>query len=446
MMKDAPKPVLEQLKNPKLVAFSSLDLPWLSPRVLVKVGDVIELGQPLVEHKKDDRIKLTSPAAGRVHEVRFGPRRTLEAVVVAIDENKEANTEKTATFSFDDLALLSRDQVAETLLRHGFWAYLDCFPGRGFAPLLGREIGEKDSIEIKAVHINLTKAEPHWPDESFVIKDRLLELKAGIVALSRLGKTTRAYVPKGSNLSDELSRIASVVEVVQKYPAENLGVQAWYAGGLKKQQCVIGAQAELVIDIGHLLLHGQKRIERIYCLAGNAVKKPRHVQSRQGIAVGVFGFGSLISTEDVRLLAGGLLNGRKVRFQDFLGLKDLSLLAIIEDKKRIPFSFFRLGSDRLTMAPTWLSYFNKNLQLEVSTNNNGEERACIQCGYCIEACPVDLMPNLIMKAAKTKDIEQMEWLSINDCVECGLCTFVCPSKIELGTEIELGKSRLEKEG
>jgi Na+-transporting NADH:ubiquinone oxidoreductase subunit A len=445
-LKHGPSQEIHQLKRQGFVAFSPRGLSFLKPRILVKEGEMVALGQPLVEHKKDDRIKFCSPASGKVQEIRYGPRRILEAIVIAIDEKKESSMLLKKKYLEEEIRAFSKEKTEKFLLDAGFFGFLDCFPGWGVAPLSATATGEKSLQKIVAVHINLLRTEAHWPDPHLVIKGKIPELKAGILALSKLGEKTRVYVPKDENINIDFIENVSLITVVNKYPADNLGVQAWYAEKFNKNQFVIGADAELAIDIGYFLLHGQKRTERLYCSAGNAVKKPRHYLGRLGMAIGDLLDNELIITEDVRLIAGGLFRGNKVRFQDYFGAKDLCLQAMTEDKSRIPFVFFRLGADRLTMARTWLGGFKHDVEREATTSNNGEERACIQCGYCIDVCPVKLMPNLILKASLIKDIEKMEWLSIHDCTDCGLCTFVCPSKIELGQEIEAGKKLIEKEG
>ena len=117
-----------------------------------------------------------------------------------------------------------------------------------------------------------------------------------------------------------------------------------------------------------------------------------------------------------------------------------------EDRKRIPFVFFRLGGSKLSISKSWLGAFRKSMLKSISTNNNGEERACIQCEYCINICPVGLFPVILMKAAILEDIEKLAEHQIQSCVDCNLCSFVCPSKIEVGQLIKNGKFFIKREG
>lgn len=69
-----------------------------------------------------------------------------------------------------------------------------------------------------------------------------------------------------------------------------------------------------------------------------------------------------------------------------------------------------------------------------------EETPCINCGHCIESCPMGLMPNILNKATKNKDFQRLDNYAIMNCVECGCCAYVCPAKIQLVQSIRTGKS------
>ena len=58
-------------------------------------------------------------------------------------------------------------------------------------------------------------------------------------------------------------------------------------------------------------------------------------------------------------------------------------------------------------------------------------RGCINCGQCIDACPVALQPDQLLKLSNAQAWAAAETLDLQRCIECGLCDRVCPSEINL---------------
>lgn len=73
-----------------------------------------------------------------------------------------------------------------------------------------------------------------------------------------------------------------------------------------------------------------------------------------------------------------------------------------------------------------------------------EERPCIRCGRCSEACPMRLMPQFIDDARRREDWPQCRRLSAVSCINCGCCTYVCPSSIPLAAAIAKTACRLKR--
>ncbi len=74
-----------------------------------------------------------------------------------------------------------------------------------------------------------------------------------------------------------------------------------------------------------------------------------------------------------------------------------------------------------------------------------EELACIRCGRCMRACPLDLMPMELDKAYKKRDAESLLKYKVNLCMNCGCCTYVCPSKRKLAETNQLAKAFLRNQ-
>lgn len=67
--------------------------------------------------------------------------------------------------------------------------------------------------------------------------------------------------------------------------------------------------------------------------------------------------------------------------------------------------------------------------------------ACIRCGWCAPACPVQLSPQRLHAAFEARVPDA----AVLDCIECGACTAVCPSGIDLVGEFRTVKDRMQRD-
>jgi electron transport complex protein RnfC len=70
---------------------------------------------------------------------------------------------------------------------------------------------------------------------------------------------------------------------------------------------------------------------------------------------------------------------------------------------------------------------------------------CIQCGHCLDACPVFLNPSLLGQLAQAGRLADLEAAHLNDCMLCGSCSYVCPSSIPLAQMFALSKNALRRQ-
>ncbi len=104
------------------------DFPGYTWKVAVKAGDTVRIGDQLLYAKEDEDIRLVSPVAGTVTEIRRGERRKIEYVSV------ERNGEQTQT-DFSDI----KDDTLKLLKRSGLFALIrqrpfDSVPFAGAVP------------------------------------------------------------------------------------------------------------------------------------------------------------------------------------------------------------------------------------------------------------------------------------------------------------------------
>ena len=73
------------------------------------------------------------------------------------------------------------------------------------------------------------------------------------------------------------------------------------------------------------------------------------------------------------------------------------------------------------------------------------QTACIKCGRCVRACPMNLYPASVELAVRFNNTDSLKSLNVNYCMECGSCSFVCPASRPLTQTMRLAKAKLRKE-
>lgn len=87
-------------------------------------------------------------------------------------------------------------------------------------------------------------------------------------------------------------------------------------------------------------------------------------------------------------------------------------------------------------APVTKTY---NALLALKKTKRPVPTACIRCGRCIKACPMDLMPTELEHAYDRRDKEALNALEVGLCMNCGCCSFVCPAYRALAEKNQLAK-------
>jgi Na(+)-translocating NADH:ubiquinone oxidoreductase A subunit len=215
------------------------------------------------------------------------------------------------------------------------------------------------------------------------------------------------------------------------YSAANIGV------------IVLNIQA--VMHVFEAVTEGKPLIERTLALCGPAFKQALHLRVRVGAPLDFVLAGRLISPP-ARVVLNSLLTGFE--------LKDLSLpvdrtfsqlIAVSEKTERQFMAFLRAGASSDSHSNTFVSDFLMTRKT-LDTNCHGEERPCIQCGYCLEVCPVKIIPTLLDRYQKLSINETLMRYGIFNCIDCNLCSYVCPSKIPLAANIKEAKAKLIDSG
>ncbi len=86
----------------------------------------------------------------------------------------------------------------------------------------------------------------------------------------------------------------------------------------------------------------------------------------------------------------------------------------------------------------------QNGLLALSAVKKPKTSACIRCGRCRDACPMNLLPMELERAYLRKDGETLAALHLGLCMNCGCCSYVCPARRPLAESNQLAKALLPR--
>jgi Na+-transporting NADH:ubiquinone oxidoreductase subunit A len=420
------------------VAVIGSDYPGMKPTMAVQVGDKVKLGQELFSDKKTPGVIYTSPAAGTVAAIHRGARRVLQSVVIDV-EGDEA--EAFASYSAGELASLGRDKVQDNLIRSGQWTSLRTRP-YSKVPL-------PDSVP-HSIFVTAMDTQPLAADPQVIIGEAIDDFNNGLAVLSRLtdGKLF-VCTAAGAKLDIKGPANVEVHHFGGLHPAGNAGTHIHFldpVGVGHKTVWSIGYQD--VIAIGRLFTTGRLSVERVVALGGPKVEKPQLLRTRLGASVEELTAGLLKAGEN-RLISGSVFGGRSASGPfAYLGRYHVQVSVLEEGRERPFLHYLKLGSDRYSALPVYLSKFLKSKRFSLTTSTNGSERAMVPVGSYERVMPLDILPTQLLRSLIVGDTETAQQLGCLELDEedLALCTFVCPGKYEYGPILRENLSKIEREG
>ncbi len=414
-----PSHKVEVLEKPARVALLPERIPFVKPRLKVKIGDQVKVGTPIFEDKRNPDMIFLSPGGGEIIQINFGPRRVIKEVVVALDHDEAY--EELPTFSETQVDSIERKELVRVLMAGGLWPF--------FRELPFRDVADPDFTP-PAIIVNLDATELFLPVPEVYLKGYIDLFEFSLKILRKLSQTV--FVSISADNAFVLQQLSGSVTHAYKgnYPANDPGVLLYHIKKTPDANRTWYINGQDVLLLARLLKTGRYPVERTVALGGNLVNNKTHLLTRAGVPLNHIARGRAEISDAARYIVGGIFRGYIGNKDSYMGFYETSLTLISEGAEKEFFGFARPGFKKPSKSRAFLSFFNKS-PMPMDCNFHGEERACINCGYCAEVCPVDILPQFTYKSILTDEIEETLAHGLLDCVECGLCTYVCPCKIEL---------------
>jgi len=411
-----------QMVRPKKVALDLSCFGEVRFKLLVKPGDVVKLGQPLVFDKKLEERVFVSPGCGIVTEVKRGLKRRLLSIEIELNDNEERVT-------FDALSPTgSREQLIKRLLEGGVFPHIRQRPF---------DLLADSKATPRAIFVKVVESAPFTVSPEMQVVGWEKEFEAGLQALGQLTEGKVHLVHKEGCTYEPFVN-ASGVEVHSisgPHPSGNVSVHIHHIDPVKKLNDTVWTVDVIgVIAIGYLLLKGSYFTDRVIAVGGSGVVEGRQkfLKGRAGMPVTTLIDGRVPKGE-VRFISGDPLMGHQVESDEGIGFYHTTLSVIPKRQGQEFMHFLGIGMDKFTASGTYLSGHLKGRLYPFDTNQHGERRAFVIGAPYDKVMPMRLNTMQLVKSVMAQDFDLAEILGLLEVApeDFALPTFVCPCKIEM---------------
>ena len=422
---------------PDVVAVKPTDFRSLKPRLLVREGDKVLAGSPVLADKETPDILFTSPVSGTVTEIVRGEKRMLLEVRIKADSEQEY-----LEFNVGKVNSLDGNQIKSLLMQSGLWP-----------ALIQRPYGiiANPAVKPKAIFVSAFSTAPLAPDPEYVLRDEFQNIQTGVNVLSRLTDGGVHISLNAVNASGTpFHKIENAVfhTFSGKHPAGNVGVQIHHISPIMKGDTVWTVSPLMLAAIGKLFNTGRYDMSRIIAVTGPEAKEPAYVKGICGISMKDIADFCAGPAEETRFISGDVLTGTNAGQDGFLGFFDNQITLVKEGRTHELFGWAKpFRSKQFSMSHTYFSWLTPKKTYDMDTNLHGGPRAFVMSDVYSKVLPMDLYPVYLIKACLAGDIDKMEQFGIYEVLEedLALCEYVCPSKIEIQSILSDGIALMMKE-
>ncbi len=406
----------------------------LIPRMLVKEGDKVSLGQPIFHDKNNESIKIVSPVSGKIQEIVRGAKRKILNIII----KKEG--ESAVNFKIPSLSSISNKKILELLIESGSLAFIRQRPYNIIA---------RPDRPPKSIFVSVHSTAPYAANYDFILKKRMDEFQVGVDVMSKLiGKPINLSISHNCESDFSTLNNVDVYKIKGAHPSGNESFQINRIDPLNSGEIIWVIKPEDIANIGSFFMTGIFNPKRTVAVSGDSLKSPKYYDAIIGSPISsLVDSKEIPNSEEYRFINGDPLSGSKVEYSGFLGFYNNTLSVIKEGNQFrmlgwLPFMYNSIPSFSKTSL-SWLLGGEK----KVNTNLNGEERAIVVTGEMEKYFPMDIFPMQLIKACMRGDVEKMESLGIYEVIpeDFGLVDFSCTSKIEAQEIVKSGIEIMLKE-
>ena len=379
-------------------------------KCLVKAGDYVVKGQLIGEKNGFISVPVHASASGLVKTVepRLGAAGGTAPAVV-LDTTAPAPADL-PTANCQLPALDWRSATREELLKRVEEAGICGMGGAGFPTAV--KLNPPPNKRCEYLILNGAECEPYLTADCRLMMERADRIRVGVEIMRKVLGGPAVRIAVEANKPEAIAALEQAFADIEGN-VEIVVLPVLYPQGSEKHQIyatvgrVVPEPPALPIDVGCVVENvgtvaaiadagkkGKILLSRVTTISGDAVAEPKNVEAPLGTKYAdLVAFCGGAKEPPAKVLSGGTMMGFAV-----------STLAI--------------GTTKTTSGLLLLS---KQRVVQYTS------QACINCGRCVRACPMNLNPAEISKAVEANDIKAAEDAHVMTCIECGACSFECPA-------------------
>ncbi|MBR2612512.1 MAG: electron transport complex subunit RsxC [Clostridia bacterium] len=389
---------------------------------VVKAGDSVKVGQKIAEANGPVSSPIYASVSGKVLKIEPYLRpngQTVDAIRIAPDG------EMTPAEEIVPPEIVDMESFLLAIRESGIVG----LGGAGFPASV--KLAAQKNGKIDTVILNGSECEPYITSDTRAMIDGAEWIYKGVLLLKQHLGIEKYIIGVEDNKPECIRKMKEVfasaegVEVVtlpSKYPqgAEkviiyNTTKRVVPEGKLPADVGVLVVNVSSVLTLAQYIETGMPLVSRVVTVDGDAIKNPQNVE----VPIGT-------SAQELIAFCGGFVNE--------------------EDVGKVLYGGPMMGACLATLAEPVLKTTGAILAFTKKTSKMQEPTACIHCGRCVSACPLDLDPTTFSAALAYGDKEQrvqiLQDAHIGLCMECGCCSYVCPAKRPLVQNNRLGKAEV----
>ena len=423
-----------QVERSGMYALMPDDFTGTKPKVVVKEGDAVKVGDALFVDKARPEVKFVSPVSGKVTMVERGERRKVLSVRVEADGQQQC-----VDFGKKSVGQMTGAEVKDFLLQTGLFGF---FKQRPY------DVVPDPAVAPKAIFVSAFNSMPLAADFEYVLQGREADFQTGLDALAKIAKTYLGVSAKQSATALTAAKNVMVNVFDGPAPAGNVGVQINHIAPVNKGETVWTLGAEEVIFIGHLFNTGKLDFTRVIAFAGSEVKKPAYCKMTVGQQLSTLVKGRVTEGRTLRVVNGNVMTGVKTTADGFLAAHATEVNVIPEgDDVHEMLGWIMPRFNDYSTSRAYCSWLSGKKEYALDARVKGGERHMIMSGEYDRVFPMDIFPEQLVKAIITGDIDRMEALGIYEVApeDFALCEFVDSSKLEVQRIVREGLDMLRKE-